>query len=242
MNGLTVIVSRDEAPDDDISRAIIAAGGAVVPLPLMQVVPPADGDALAAICRNLDRYELVAFTSRHAVRAIVEQRFTAPRGRVAAVGAATARALKQAGWRVDVVGNGGSRELGARLATPSIAGKWVLLPRAADAHDGLRERLQAAGASVDVVEAYRSIPVVDPKAVAQAWKTARPAALVVTSPARVATLLALSAVPSDIAVVAVGATTAAACTAAGLVVAAIASAPGPEPICTALESVFKRRS
>jgi len=241
LNGLTVVVARDEAPDDDISRAISAAGGTVVPLPLMRIVPPEDGDALAAICRNLDRYDTIAFTSRHAVKALVSQRFAPPRGTIAAVGAATAKELKAAGWRVDIVGQGGGRELGARLATPSIAGTWVLLPRAADAHDALRDRLQAAGASVDVVEAYRSVPIADPRAIRQAWAKPRPLALVLTSPARVATLMALAPVPADVHVVVVGATTAAACVAAGIPVAAVAAAPGPDPLCLALESIHKRR-
>jgi uroporphyrinogen-III synthase/uroporphyrinogen III methyltransferase/synthase len=123
-----------------------------------------------------------------------------------------------------------------------MQGRRVLLPQTDGAHDGLRDALVAAGATVDVVTAYRSLPR-DPievqAAVAAAMRGPRPRALLVTSPRRVdafvdALLCTWSAVPEDLAIVAVGATTAAAVTARGLQVAACATSPSPGPVCAAL--------
>jgi uroporphyrinogen-III synthase len=246
--GLTVIVARDEAPDDDMSRAIAAAGATVIPLPLMQVAPPIDDSALRAALDHLHRYRLIAFTSRHGVRAVAAL-CPPPAGvMVAAVGHATAAELAKQGWPVDVVGDQGGAALAAAIVLsvgPRLRHGPVLLPQADGANDALRQGLVAAGVVVDVVVAYRSVPI-DPGAVqaatARAMRSPRPLVLLVTSPRRVdafcdALLCSVSVVPEDLAVVAVGVTTAAAVIARGLRVAAQASSPATGPVCAALATL-----
>ncbi len=76
---------------------------------------------------------------------------------VAAVGAATAAAAREAGWNVAVVpGTYVAESLVAALAG-EVAGKRVLLARAEVARDVIPEALRAAGAVVDVVDAYRNV-------------------------------------------------------------------------------------
>jgi len=243
LHGLTVIVARDEAPADDMSRAILTAGGTVVPLPLMVVEPPVDDGPLRAALAGLHRWEVIAFTSRHGVRAVASMCPPPPGVTIAAVGQATAAELGRHGWPADVVGDHGGAALATALtdAMP-VQGRRVLLPSADGGHDGLCEALIAAGAIVDVVTAYRSVPR-DPAsvqaAVAAAIRAPRPLALLVTSPRRVdafvdALLCTWSSVPNDLAIVAVGATTAAAISARGLPVAAQATSPAPGPVCAAL--------
>lgn len=239
--GLTVIVARDDAPDDDVSAAIIAAGGTVVPLPLMRVVPPLDvrplHDAVSQLADPAP-WAAIVFTSRHAVAAVATQAPAPTDVVVAAVGDATARALQGLGWPVHVVGDGGGAVLAARLvAAVDLAGRRVLWPRAEDAHDGLRPALEAAGATVDDVVAYRAVAVVDAARVASACASQRPLALVVTSPRRVRVLAAAAPIPADVAIVAIGQTTADAARAVGLAVAATAAGPGPGPVCTALAAL-----
>jgi uroporphyrinogen-III synthase len=60
--GLTVIVARDDAPDDDLSVAIAAAGAVVVPLPLMRIVPVADPGSPHAVVDRCGPGAIVAFT------------------------------------------------------------------------------------------------------------------------------------------------------------------------------------
>lgn len=234
LDGLTVIVARDDAPDDDVSRSIVAAGGAVVPLPLMRIEPIVVADLAARIAALADT-DVIALTSRHAAAALTTACATPPRAIVAAVGATTAAVLEAAGWDVDVVGSSGGRALATAII--ARAPKRVVWPRAVEAHDALRAVLVDAGIGVEAIDVYRSVVVADPEAALQAMRCARPAALVLTSPARAQALVDLVAVPADIAVVAVGATTASACTAVGLVVAAVAESPGAAPLGAALASV-----
>lgn len=239
--GLTVIVARDDAPDDDLSAAVSAAGASVVPLAVMRVAPPADPRALADIVARLadgSPWDLIAFTSRHAVHAVAAA-VEAPVGVVvAAVGETTARALRAHGWPAHVVGDAGGDALAARLATEVVlVGRRVLWSRAEEAHGGLREGLAAAGAIVDEVAAYRTLPVVDQGLVRAALASPRPLALVVTSPQRARVLGAAGRIPADVRVVAIGATTSAACGEVGIAVAATAASPAPGPVCAALAAL-----
>jgi len=239
--GLTVIVARDDAPDDDLSVAIAAAGAVVVPLPLMRVEPVADAGPLHDALDRCRPGDIIAFTSRHAVAAVAAR--PAPPGvTVAAVGAATARALRVCRWPVDVVGDGGGAALAARLvADIGVAGRRVLWPRAEDAHGALREGLEAAGATVDDVVAYRAVPVADARRIAVALASPRPLALVVTSPGRARVLGEVGPLPVDAAVVAIGATTRGACEEVGIAVAATAASPAPGPVCAALAALHTPR-
>ncbi len=235
--GLTVIVARDDAPDDDLSVAIAAAGAVVVPLPLMRIVPVADPGSLHAVVDRCGPGAIVAFTSRHAV-AVVATRPAPPGVTVAAVGSATARALHAAGWPVHVVGDGGGAALAARLVVdPGVAGRRVLWPHAEDAHGALKDALAAAGAVVDELVAYHAVPVADVTGVATALASVRPLALVVTSPRRARLLGEVGTLPADVAVVAIGSTTSDACRNAGIAVAATATSPAAGPVCAALAAL-----
>jgi uroporphyrinogen-III synthase len=239
--GLTVIVARDDAPDDDLSAAVHAAGAVVVPLPLMRVAPPVDPRPLVDVVTRLASnapWDLIAFTSRHAVQAVAAV-VGAPVGvTVAAVGETTARALRAHGWPVHIVGDGGGSALAARLAADvGLVGRRVLWPRAEDAHGGLREGLAAAGATVDDVVAYRSGAAAAPAAIRAALGASRPLALGVTSPQRARLLGAAGPFPADVRVVGIGATTSAACRDVGIAVAATATSPAPGPVCAALAAL-----
>ncbi len=247
---LGVVVVRDEAPDDDISRAIVDAGGVVAPLRLMRIAPPQDASALDDAIANIARYDVVAFTSRHAVDAVASRCAPAAHTVVAAVGPATAARLGAVGWRVDIVGDAGGRALAERLA-PTVAQKRVLLPQAEDAHGDLAAGLKGASAIVDAIVAYRSVDAGGEGDVGAAFAAAGAAgvfAIVVTSPKRVRRLRELcppgSALGNHLsaaAIVAIGDSTAAAARDVGLVAAAVASAAAPIPVCEALASLHTLR-
>ena len=79
---------------------------------------------------------------------------------VAAVGPATAEALRAAGLRVDVVGSGGARELADRL--PQRDGARVLFPCAQDARPDLPAALAARGVAVERLPLYRTATAAAP--------------------------------------------------------------------------------
>jgi uroporphyrinogen III methyltransferase/synthase len=81
------------------------------------------------------------------------------RARVAAVGSETARALEQCGLLVDVIPDEYRAEAVAeKMIATGVAGTRVLLPRAAAAREILPEMLQAAGATVEEVAVYQTVP------------------------------------------------------------------------------------
>jgi uroporphyrinogen-III synthase len=77
---------------------------------------------------------------------------------VAAVGPATAKALAEAGVRTDVVGDGGGRELAARLVLRE--GAVALLPGAQDGRPELADALAARGVRVERLSLYRTASAV----------------------------------------------------------------------------------
>ncbi len=75
---------------------------------------------------------------------------------MAAVGAATARVLTEAGIHVDVIGDGGARELAGALEL--AAGARVLFPCAESARTELEEELGRRGIEVERLVLYRTRP------------------------------------------------------------------------------------
>jgi uroporphyrinogen-III synthase len=119
---------------------------------------------MASAVGRLAEYDWIALTSARAVTALHEACSGAgmelPAGtRIAAVGEATARVLRERFGRVDLVSDLGTGEglAGALAATGSLAGSRVLLPRADLAKPELPRRLREAGAGVEEVTAYRTV-------------------------------------------------------------------------------------
>jgi uroporphyrinogen-III synthase len=77
--------------------------------------------------------------------------------RIAAIGPATKKAIEQRGIKVDVVPKEYVAESVVRSLRRRVKGKRVLLVRAKVARDVIPRELRAAGAHVDVVEAYETV-------------------------------------------------------------------------------------
>jgi uroporphyrinogen-III synthase len=216
-----VAVTRDEAADGPLSRALAGAAFVPCPCPILIEAPPADPEALAQAAATLDRYDWIVCASVRSVRARAHARTRPwPAGvRTAAVGAQTARALQDAGAiPPPIAGDGdGADALWTRLRDADRwPGRRVLVPTTTGGRRLLAEALAAAGAQVDEVESYR-MEVRPAAAIASDWRAAAPDAAVIASP-RVATGL-MEAVGAGAlrdlrAIVAIGDTTAAALTAA----------------------------
>ena len=114
--------------------------------------------------RQLDSYQWVILTSSNVVRVLEERAaalgvaLTRHAGlRVAAVGKATATAAADVGLKVDLVPESYVAESLAEGLLERAAGARMLLARAAVARDVIPDLLRAAGAVVDVVDAYRNV-------------------------------------------------------------------------------------
>jgi len=172
--GRRVVVTRPEAQSDGLSGRLRALGAEPVELPVIAIAPPEAGGRLDQAIARLESYDWVIFTSvngvehfwarldelvgrndlsRHPSRMANE--FPAHL-KIAAIGPATAEALRRRGARADLV----PAEYRAEAILGEIgdvAGKRILLPRADIARRALADGLRAMRAEVDEVDAYRTI-------------------------------------------------------------------------------------
>ena len=160
LRGRRVLVTRAAHQAGKLSDGLRALGTEPVEVPVLEIGPPASFAPLDAALRQLSSYHWLILTSANTVRAVMDRvrLLAVPVGgaRVAAVGPATARAAADAGLRVDLVPEAYVAEsLVESLAAPA-AGRRFLLARAEAARDVIPEALRAAGAAVDVVDAYRN--------------------------------------------------------------------------------------
>ncbi len=163
LEGKRVLVTRAAHQAGKLSDGLRALGAEPVEVPVLEIQPPASFDLLDRALRSLDSYDWLILTSANTVRALVD-RATAlglsltskAELKVAAVGEAPATAARKAGLPVALVpGTYVAEALVDSLAGQS-AGKNILLARAEVARDVIPDALRAAGATVDVVDAYRN--------------------------------------------------------------------------------------
>ena len=160
--GRRVLVTRPRAQSRPLVDGLIAAGATAVAVPTIRIVPPAAGGPLDRALRRLDAYDWVIVTSANGAQACLARAVAlgldlhAARPSWAAIGPATAAALREAGVTVAMTP---SRFLTEAIPEelPDLAGARVLLPRTDAAPPALAEMLRARGASVDEITAYRTI-------------------------------------------------------------------------------------
>lgn len=159
----TVVVTRPGPKARALVDGLTALGAEVIPYPVMEIRPPADPAPLDAACANLAVYDVVLFTSANGVQAVAERvaAWPAPGPRVAVVGEQTAKAVRRRGWPVDHQPQVAHAEglLATLTANEPVAGLHFLFPRAEQGREVLVDGLQAAGAVVDLVTAYRAVAV-----------------------------------------------------------------------------------
>jgi uroporphyrinogen-III synthase len=160
--GRRILVTRASHQAGKLSEGLRAAGAEPVEVPVLEIRPPASFDPLDATLRNLNSYNWLIFTSANAVHVLIERAaacgivFEESPLQVAAVGKATAEAARQAGFTVALT----PKEYVAESLIESLADlasdQRILVTRAAIARDLIPDELRAAGAIVDVVDAYQN--------------------------------------------------------------------------------------
>ncbi|MGE4556354.1 MAG: uroporphyrinogen-III C-methyltransferase [Desulfovibrionaceae bacterium] len=162
--GKGVVVTRAREQASDMVRLLSDLGACVYEFPTIQVVPLDDESPLEQAVLALADYDWLIFTSVNGVKY-----FWAKLGEVgldtrilggmsvAAIGPATAEALRERGVRADFIPpKYVAEEVVAGLLEKGVAGKRVMIPRALEAREVLPEKLREAGAAVDVVPAYET--------------------------------------------------------------------------------------
>lgn len=190
-----ILVTRAREQAGGLLAQLRALGAAPVECPAIAIAPPQDGGPLdAAVARRAD-YDWIVFTSVNGVAAFVErvrragdELSIASGQRIAAIGPATAAALAGAGLPPAFVPTAYVAEALVEQIGP-VAGRRILLPRAAIARAVLAEGLRARGALVDEVAAYRIVPAPLPAAATALLRAGAVDAVTFTSSSTVRYLL-----------------------------------------------------
>jgi uroporphyrinogen-III synthase len=239
-----VVVTRAPGQAGQLARLLKEAGADPLEFPVIAIAPPPDAAPLRAALERLDSYEWLVLTSANGVlHGLGQQRpFT---GGIAAVGPATAAALRELGWPVDWMPD---EARGAALAEelPLRHGERVLILRSDLADGALASRLRARGARVDDVVAYRTVPRQEPSPeLRRLFKEGTVDAVVLMSPSAVDGLLNACGVDAALyaraALVSAGPTTSDRIRARGLALGAEAATPTPEAMIAALASALGAR-
>lgn len=167
--GLTIVVTRSAHQVAPLAALLEAAGGRVIAMPAIDIVPPAEPSRVDAALRSLSPANAVVFTSENGaertfahVRALgLDARLFAGKI-VAAIGPGTAQALARWGLRADLVpdehvGEALADALMVRLESP----QRVVIFRATEARDALPRLLADAGHSVSIVPVYATTRAFD---------------------------------------------------------------------------------
>lgn len=157
--GRRVVVTRAREGNSGLADSLRALGATVLEVPTIRFVPPLSYKPLDAALARLAEYDVLLVTSANTARVLVERKKTPWETQpfTVAIGPATADTLRGAGLRVDLQPKPSVAESVVRELAPGARGKRMLLPRAAVARDVIPEALRGAGATVDVVESYRTV-------------------------------------------------------------------------------------
>jgi uroporphyrinogen III methyltransferase/synthase len=162
LSGRVILVTRAREQAASFAALLEAAGAQVMLVPTIAIEPPASWAALDEALSA--EHDWVVFTSvngvamvRRRVEVTGRGRALLERSRLAAIGPATAAALRDWGLTPEVVPDEYVAEGLLERLRPLVApGDRVLLPRAAETRDVLVRELTAAGARVTEVAAYRT--------------------------------------------------------------------------------------
>lgn len=187
--GRTILVSRPREQAAGLCRAIAAAGGEALAFPALEIAAVADPRRAAGLWARIAEYDWVIFVSANAVRYaqnIADNGIIPPSStlRVAAIGAATARALHEAGAGPVLVPPepGDSEALAAMAELQDVAGRRCLIVRGEGGREWLADTLRRRGAQVDYAEVYRrTLPDADITPLLARWRRGQIHAVVATS-------------------------------------------------------------
>ncbi len=163
--GRRIVITRRAEQAGGLRRALEARGATVIELPTIALAPPRSWRPVDVAIGRLQEYDWVIFTSANGVESFAarlrknRKTMSALSGAlIAAIGPATARALRAHGLHVRVVPEEFRAEgLVQALQRVKWRGKRVLLARAAKARQLLPRELRRRGAKVDVVAVYRTV-------------------------------------------------------------------------------------
>lgn len=164
LTGRRIVVTRAARQSGGLQERLERQGAEVILLPTIVIAPPESHAPLDEALRHASDFDWLVVTSANAVHVFGER--LAGLGlpvaslshlRCAAVGPSTAEAIRELGLAVEIVPERAVGEALADALMDRVRGARVLLVRAAVARDVVPEALMAAGASVAIADAYRTV-------------------------------------------------------------------------------------
>lgn len=171
LHGKQVLVTRPRHQSETLCRLITEASGVAISLPTLAIVAVDDVSSVKAQLLHLDRYHWIFFMSANAVTMHMNyldngRMPTLKSVHFAAIGAATAKAMKSSGLPVDLMPEEGFSSQAllalAPLQAANITNQACLIVRGEGGHEELANTLLARGAQVEYLNVYkRVLPEVD---------------------------------------------------------------------------------
>ena len=253
--GARVVVARPQEQGRLLARRLEELGAVPFVAPAIVVAPPADWGPVDRAIERLTEFDWVVFTSANGVHAFVERLEQTNHdlrclghSRLATIGPATAKALASYHLRADLIPDEFVSEALAGELTERVRGGKVLLVRAEQGRDILRETLSLV-ARVQQVAVYRQEENPDlVRLLADCWMNGPPDFILLTS-SNIARALVKALTPEQtetirsgrVRLVTISGVTSAAVRELGLPVAGEASPYTTEAMLTVLEELHGRR-
>jgi len=164
LTGKKILVTRARDQAGVFSAALRDLGAEVIELPTIEIVPPVSWADLDRGIDQIASYDWLIFTSTNGVNFFWRRWLEKNKDRlpttlkICAIGPATAYQLMEKGIAVHYTPKEFVAEAILKgLEKSGLRGKRILLARAKEARDVLPAGLRRMGATVDVVEAYRTV-------------------------------------------------------------------------------------
>jgi uroporphyrinogen-III synthase len=201
LHNLRVLVTRPAHQNEELCRLISQAGGIGIPLPMLLIVPPINVKAARLRLQRLAEFDIAIFISRNAVEQAFELLDSAalpPGPALAAVGAATATALKSRGCEAILMPETDFSSEGLLMLNVlrEVRGRRIAIIRGEGGRELLAAELQRRGATVEAMEIYRrQPPAISPAEWQAVFSPAAPDLLTASSTLVLQNLLEL--IPND---------------------------------------------
>lgn len=154
--GQKILVTRPRHQSEHLAQLIMTAGGEPLLFPVITIkhLPCAEWQKF-----DLKNADWLIFVSSNAVDSFMagRQQSLPENLKLAAVGGATAKAMLQAGLRVDCkpADSSGSEGLLTQSQMQNVAGSRIIIVRGVGGREHLADTLVARGASISYVEVYQ---------------------------------------------------------------------------------------
>ena len=177
LEGVGVVLTRPRAAAEPLARALQAEGANVFVFPALAIEPLAPTPGLEALLSKLAQCDLAIFVSANAVEhglAMARRAGPWPASlRVAAIGEATAEALRNSGIArvISPPERHDSEGLLALGEMQAVKGQNIVVFRGEGGRERIREVLEERGATVSYAECYRRVrPESDTRTLLAAWR------------------------------------------------------------------------